>query len=266
VSIILKSPRELEIMRAAGMIVATTLHELRDAVEPGMTTKELDRLAVASIRRQGGDPAFPYVNNFPGSLCVSVNDEVVHGIPGKRRLVAGDIVKLDVGAIYAGFYGDAAITVAVGSISADAQRLMDTTEEALALGIRAAIVDGHLSDIGAAIQHCVEPRGFSVVRQYVGHGIGRSLHEEPSVPHFAQPTRGPRLRPGMTFTIEPMINAGSRDTRTLKDGWTVVTRDGRWSAQFEHTVAITEAGTEVLTLPDRDEAGSIPFQVANVVQ
>lgn len=265
-SIILKSSRELEIMRAAGMIVANTLLELREAVEPGMTTKELDQLAAASVRRQGGDPAFPYVNNFPGSLCVSVNDEVVHGIPGKRRLVAGDIVKLDVGAIYDGFHGDAAITVAVGSISVDAQRLMDTTEEALAVGIRAAMVDGHLYDVGTAIQRYVEPRGFSVVRQYVGHGIGRSLHEEPSVPHFAQPTRGPRLRPGMTFTIEPMINAGSRDTRTLKDGWTVVTRDGMWSAQFEHTVAITEAGPEVLTLPNRAQAQRIPFQVANVVQ
>ncbi len=265
-SIILKSTRELEIMRAAGIIVATTLRELREAVEPGITTKQLDRLAALSIRRQGGDPAFPYVNNFPGSLCVSVNDEVVHGIPGKRRLVAGDIVKLDVGAIYDGFHGDAAITVAVGSIAADAQRLMDTTEEALAVGIRASIVDGYLYDVGTAIQQYVEPRGFAVVRQYVGHGIGRSLHEEPSVPHFAQPTRGPRLRPGMTFTIEPMINAGSRDTRALKDGWTVVTRDGKWSAQFEHTVAITEAGPEVLTLPDGEQARRIPIQAANVVQ
>lgn len=265
-SIILKSSRELEIMRAAGMIVANTLQELRDAVEPGMTTKELDRLATASIGRQGGDPAFPYVNNFPGSLCVSVNDEVVHGIPGKRRLVTGDIVKLDVGAIYYGFHGDAAITVAVGPISADAKRLMDTTEEALNLGIRAAVTGGHLHDVGAAIQQCVEPRGFSVVRQYVGHGIGRSLHEAPSVPHFAQSTRGPRLRPGMTFTIEPMINVGSPETRTLKDGWTVVTRDGKWSAQFEHTVVITEAGPEVLTLPDRHGNRSIPFLVANVVQ
>jgi len=264
-SVTIKSAREVEIMRIAGRIVANTLVELRGAVEPNMTTKEVDRLAERAIKRQGGVPAFPFINDFPGSACVSVNNEVVHGIPGKRRLKAGDLVKVDVGAIYDDYHGDAAVTIPVGKVSDEARRLMDVTEEALRIGILATRPNGFLHDIGAAIQDYVEPTGFGIVRQYVGHGTGRELHEDPSVPHFRQSTRGMRLRPGMTITIEPMINAGTYDTRLLNDEWTVVTADGGLSAQFEHTVLVTDGDPEVLTLPDNGEAWGLPFQTANVV-
>jgi methionyl aminopeptidase len=246
--------------------VGNTLADLRAAIRPGMTTRDLDRLCEELIRRQGAEPAFPYINDFPGTLCVSVNEEVVHGIPGKRRLKDGDIVKLDVGAIVDGYHGDAAITVAVGEVGPEAKRLMRVTEEALAVGIAATRAGGFLHDIGAAIEALVRPSGFSIVRQYVGHGIGRDLHEEPSLPHYAQPTRGLRLRPGIVLTIEPMINAGTYDTVTLPDQWTVVTKDRRLSAQFEHTVAVTENGPEVLTLPTVGEPWGVPFQTANRVQ
>ena len=262
----LKSAREVDAIRAAGHIVANTLQDLREAVAPGMAPRDLDRMAEESIRRQGAEPAFPHINNFPGSLCVSINEEVVHGIPGKRVLRNGDIVKLDVGAIYQGYHGDAAVTVPVGQIDESARCLVDATEQSLIEGILAARSGGFLHDIGAAIEAYVTPLGFSVVRQYVGHGIGRDLHEEPNVPHFRQANRGPRLRPGMTFTIEPMINAGTHETRLQPDNWTVVTRDRRLSAQFEHTVAITDDGAEVLTLADRGETWSIPFRHANQVQ
>jgi methionyl aminopeptidase len=265
VSISIKSAREVDLMRAASKIVANALVDLREAVVPGMTTRELDRMAEGSIKAQGGDPAFPYVNDFPGSVCVSVNNEVVHGIPGKRRLVEGDLVKLDVGAIFEGYHGDAAITVPVGTVSAEARRLMDVTEQSLAVGIEAALAGNHLNDIGAAIQDYVEPRGFSMVRQYVGHGIGRELHEEPTVPHYRQPSRGVLLRPGMALTIEPMVNQGTYDTRVLKDGWTVVTADGKLSAQFEHTIVISDGPAQILTVPDNGAAWSIPFQATNVV-
>lgn len=264
-SIAIKSAREVELMRVASRIVANTLAELRDAVAPGVTTRELDRIAERSIKAQGGDPAFPYVNDFPGTVCISINHEVVHGIPGKRRLAEGDLVKLDVGAIYDGYHGDAAITVPVGVVAPEAQRLLDVTEQSLAVGIAAAHAGNHLNDIGAAIQDFVEPQGFAMVRQYVGHGIGRELHEDPTVPHYRQTTRGVILRPGMALTIEPMVNQGSYDTRILRDGWTVVTADGKLSAQFEHTILITEREAEILTLPDRGAAWSIPFQVTNVV-
>lgn len=264
-SITIKSAREVELMRAASKIVANALVDLRDAVVPGVTTKDLDRIAERSIKAQGGDPAFPYVNDFPGSVCISINNEVVHGIPGKRRLVEGDLVKLDVGAIYEGYHGDAAITVPVGAVSAEARRLMDVTEQSLAVGIDAARAGNHLNDIGAAIQDFVEPQGFSMVRQYVGHGIGRGLHEEPTVPHYRQPSRGVLMRSGMAVTIEPMVNQGSYDTRILKDGWTVVTADGRLSAQFEHTIVIADGPAQILTLPDRGTAWSIPFHASNVV-
>jgi methionyl aminopeptidase len=266
VSITLKSPQELKIMREAGRIVANTLQELRAAVEPGISTKELDRITERSIVSQGAEPAFPYVNDFPGSLCVSVNEEVVHGIPGKRRLREGDLVKLDVGAIYRGYHGDAAVTVPVGHIDDEARRLMDATEESLARGIAAARGGGFLNDIGVAIQEYAEAQGFSVVRQYVGHGIGRGLHEDPTVPHYRQQSRGPRLRPGMTLTIEPMINEGTFETLILPDHWTVVTQDRRLSAQFEHTIAITDDGADILTLPDGGEVWGVPFQEANRVQ
>jgi methionyl aminopeptidase len=265
-SITIKSTRELEIMRAAGQIVANTLQTLRSAVEAGMTTKDLDRITEREIRRYGAIPSFPSVYDFPGSVCASVNDEVVHGIPGKRRLKEGDIVKLDVGAIFDGYHGDAAVTVAVGRIADDARRLMETTEQCLALGIAAARHAAHLFDIGAAIQEHAERRGFSVVRQYVGHGIGRALHEDPNVPHYRQSSRGVQLREGMTFTIEPMINAGTHETLTKPDRWTVVTKDGKLSAQFEHTVAITTNGPEILTLPDAGEPWGVSFAGTNQVQ
>ena len=264
-SISIKSAREVEMMRSACRIVANALVELREAVEPGMTTKELDRIAERSIKSQGGDPAFPYVNDFPGSVCVSVNNEVVHGIPGKRRLVEGDLVKLDVGAIYQGYHGDAAITVPVGTVVGEARRLLDVTEQSLAVGIEAARAGNHLNDIGAAIQEFVEPQGFSMVRQYVGHGIGRELHEDPNVPHYRQASRGVVLRAGMALTIEPMVNQGTYDTRVLQDGWTVVTADGMLSAQFEHTLVITDGPAQVLTVPDNGVAWSIPFQATHVV-
>jgi len=264
-SITIKSAREVDLMRSASRIVANALVKLREAVAPGMTTKELDRIAERSIRAQGGDPAFPYVNDFPGSVCISVNNEVVHGMPGKRRLVEGDLVKLDVGAIYDGYHGDAAITVPVGTVSAEARRLMEVTERALAVGIEAARAGNHLNDIGAAIEDFVEPQGFSMVRQYVGHGIGRELHEEPTVPHYRQPSRGVLLRPGIVLTIEPMVNQGGYDTRVLKDGWTVVTADGKLSAQFEHTIVISDGPAQILSLPDNGAAWSIPFQATNVV-
>lgn len=265
-SVTIKSARELELMRIAGRIVANALQELRQAVEPGMTTRELDRMAERAIRREGAEPAFPYINEFPGTLCVSVNNEIVHGIPGKRRLKEGDIVKLDVGALYEGYHGDAAVTAAVGDISEEARLLMDVTEGALARGIEAVRAGAHLHDIGAAIQDYVDPTGFSVVRQYVGHGVGRELHEDPSVPHFRQPSRGIVLRSGMTLTIEPMINAGTFEARTLNDGWTVVTLDGRLSAQWEHTVAVTDGGADVLTLPDWGEAwGDLPLEAGKRV-
>lgn len=265
-SVTLKSAREIEIMRQAGRIVANALQELRDRVEPGMTTRDLDRMAERSIRRQGAEPAFPHINNFPGTACISVNNEVVHGIPGKRILRDGDLVKIDVGAIFQGYHGDAAVTAAVGTPDTEARRLMEATEQALVEGMAVARAGGFVNDIGAAIQEYIDQLGFSVVRQYVGHGVGRELHEEPNVPHYRQPSRGLRLRPGMTLTIEPMINAGSFETRVLSDRWTVVTKDGRLSAQFEHTVAITEGGPDVLTIADSGETWSMPFSLTERVQ
>jgi len=264
-SVMIKSAREIEMMRMAGHIVANTLQELRDSVAPGMTTKDLDIITEHRLRRHGAEPAFPYINDFPGSVCVSVNNEVVHGIPGSRRLQSGDLLKLDVGAIYEGYHGDAAITVPVGEISDEARQLMDVTEHALAVGIEASQSGGFLHDVGAAIQDYVEPFGYGIVRKYVGHGVGRRLHEDPTVPHFRQPTRGIRLRTGMTFTIEPMINAGTYETTTLQDGWTVITEDGSLSAQFEHTVLITDHGPEILSLPNTGAGWGLPAAWANTV-
>jgi methionyl aminopeptidase len=265
-SVTIKSQRELDMMRVAGRIVANVLQELREAVQPGITTRELDRVSERAIRRHGAEPAFPYINDFPGTVCVSVNEEVVHGIPGKRRLHDGDIVKLDVGALHGGYHGDAAITVAVGTVSAEAQRLIDVTNEALAAGIEAVGPNAHLHDIGAAIEACVAPTGFSIVRQYVGHGVGRELHEDPNVPHFRQNNRGLKLRPGMTLTIEPMINAGTYQTFTMPDEWTVVTKDRRLSAQFEHTVAVTDRGYEILTMPEHGPVWGLPLEASHLVQ
>ncbi|MCL8206532.1 MAG: type I methionyl aminopeptidase [Actinomycetia bacterium] len=254
----LKSPAERERMREAGRVVAEVLQILAAAVRPGLPTLELDRLAEREIRRRGARPVFkgyqarPGQPGYPASVCVSVNDEVVHGIPGPRRLREGDLVSLDLGAEVGGLMGDAALSVFVGAPpDAEAERLWRVTREALDAGIRAVRVGGHIGDIGAAVQRVVEGAGFSVVREFVGHGIGRALHEDPQVPNYGLPGRGPRIRPGMALAIEPMVNAGDWPVEVLEDGWTAVTRDGSLSCHFEHTVFVGEDGVEVLTaLPE----------------
>ncbi|MBI2323228.1 MAG: type I methionyl aminopeptidase [Chloroflexi bacterium] len=254
--IIIKSQRELAIMRAAGQIVAATLARLAEAVRPGVCTAELDEMAHAEATARGAYPAFKGYRGFPASICASINEEIVHGIPSPERVLrAGDIVSLDFGAVFEGFYGDAAITVAVGEVSPEARRLLAVTERALFEGLALARPSGFLSDISHAVQRCAESAGFSVVRQYVGHGIGRAMHEEPQIPNFGPPGRGPRLRPGMTLAIEPMVNIGGPETALLADQWTVVTADGSLSAHFEHTVAITADGHEILTRADERRLG-----------
>lgn len=245
--IILKSKEEIEAMRRAGRVVAEVLAFLREEVRPGVTTGRLDALAEEKILRMGARPAFKGFRGYPASLCTSVNEQVVHGIPGPRVLAPGDIISLDVGAILDGFYGDAAITLGVGEISPQARQLLTVTEEALYRGIEQAQADKYLGDISHAIQSWVEAHGFSVVREYVGHGIGRSMHEPPPIPNYGEPGRGPRLKVGMVLAIEPMVNIGGYKVREERDGWTVVTVDGSLSAHFEHTVAITEEGPEILT-------------------
>ena len=229
--------------------MARALKYLKAFIREGITTEELDRLAEEYIKRHGGIPAFKGYRGYPRSLCVSVNEEVVHGIPGKRKLKEGDIVSLDLGVLMDGYYGDAAITVPVGKVSELAKKLIKVTEEALYRGIEMARPGNRLSDISHAIQTHVEKAGFSVVREFVGHGIGKQLHEEPQVPNFGPPNRGPRLEPGMVLAIEPMVNTGTWEVRILPNGWTVVTADGGLSAHFEHTVAITDNGPEILSLP-----------------
>lgn len=245
--IILKSRMELDVMREAGRIVAQTHQELSKAVKPGVTTKQLDELAETFIRSKGAVPSFKGYGGFSGSICASVNEELVHGIPGKRTLQEGDIISLDIGALFEGFHGDSAWTYAVGAISDEDQRLMRVTEESLYKGLENAIPGGRLSDISHAIQLHAEAAGFTIVREYVGHGIGHNLHEDPQIPNFGPPGRGPRLKPGMVLAIEPMVNAGERYVRTLADNWTVVTVDGKNCAHYEHTIAITEEGYEILT-------------------
>ncbi|VEF49911.1 methionine aminopeptidase [Bacillus freudenreichii] len=245
--IICKTPREIEIMREAGRIVALTHQELAKHIQPGITTKEIDTIAEKFIRQQGAEPSFLGYNGFKGSVCISVNEELVHGIPGKRVLKEGDIVTLDIGADYNGYHGDSAWTYPVGKIDEEVQRLLDVTEESLYQGLEEAKPGARLSNISHAIQTYVEDNGFSIVREYVGHGIGQGLHEDPQIPNYGLPDKGPRLRPGMVLAIEPMVNAGSRYVRTLADNWTVVTVDGKMCAHFEHTVAITETGFEILT-------------------
>ena len=244
----IKNSRELSSMREACRISAKALQLAGEAVQPGVTTGEIDRLVRKYIESEGATPSFLGYGGFPGSACISVNDEVIHGIPGKRVIHAGDIVSVDVGAHFNGYHGDNAATFGAGDISPEAQALMDATRDSLQEGIRAAKAGNRIGDIGAAVQRYVEVRGYSVVRQFVGHGVGTNLHEDPSVPNFGTPGRGPRLLPGMTIAIEPMINQGTCDVRTLKDGWTVVTKDGKLSAHFEHTVAITADGPVILTL------------------
>ena len=239
-------------MRRAGQVVASTKVKVIEAVAPGVTTRELDRIAQSEIHRLGATPSFKgYMGvsstPFPGCICVSLNEQIVHGIPGDRVLQKGDVLSVDVGAIVEGFHGDSAFTVGVDDISEEAQSLIDATREALRLGIAQAQADSRVGDISAAVQEFSESRGYSVVRQYVGHGIGRALHEEPQVPNYGAPGRGPLLRKGMTIAIEPMLNAGGWQTAQLDDGWTVVTADGSLSAHFEDTIAITDNGAEILT-------------------
>ena len=234
-------------MRQAGRIVATVLEVLKLQVKPGIKTEELDVIAVRELEKLGAKPSFKGYRGFPANLCVSVNDEIVHGIPGKRVLRDGDIVSLDLGAIFDGFQGDAAVTVGVGNISPEAKQLIETTEGALKAGIAAAHAGARLGDISAAIQHYAESRGYSVVREYTGHGIGREMHEEPQIPNFGIPGQGSELKKGMALALEPMVNIGDWRTRLDDNHWTVLTSDGSLSAHFEHTIAITNAGSEVLT-------------------
>lgn len=246
--IYIKSRQELELMREAGRIVAEAHELVREAVRPGITTRELDQIAEAHILKRGATPAFKGYGGFPASICASVNHEVVHGIPGLKTLENGDIVSIDIGALYKGYYGDSAKTHAVGNISQRAKELIEATRQSFYEGIKFAKLGYRLSDISHAIQTHVESKGFSVVRNYVGHGIGTNMHEEPQIPNYGTPGKGPRLLEGMVLAIEPMINIGTYEVKVLSDGWTVVTLDGEYSAHYEHTVAITDGEPEILTL------------------
>ena len=247
--VVLKTGRELKIMREACRISAEALKLVGRAVEPGITTAELDRIAENYIRSQGATPNFKGYHGYPATACISINNEVIHGIPSaKRKIAQGDIVSVDLGAMFEGYNGDNAATFACGDITDEAKRLMDATRESLYEGIKAACVGGRIGDIGSAVQRYVEDRGFSVVRQFVGHGIGAKLHEAPEVPNFGTPGRGIRLLPGMTLAIEPMVNVGGSEVKTLPDGWTVLTKDGSLSAHFEHTIVITPDGPQILTV------------------
>jgi len=246
----LKTRKEIKIMRAANLMVAEVLEVLADMVEPGITTMDLEKRAEKEAKKRGVKPAFKGYYGFPWCLCASLNNIVVHGMPSDDTVLKeGDILGMDFGLRYRGFYGDSAITVPVGDISAEARRLLDVTASSLDLAIEAARPGNYLGDISCAVQRCVEAQGYSVVRDFVGHGIGKKLHEPPQVPNFGSPGTGIRLQPGMVLAIEPMINQGGYKTRVLDDGWTAVTADGKLSAHFEHTVAITEDGPYVLSRP-----------------
>jgi methionyl aminopeptidase len=242
-----KSETQLDLMREAGRIVALTHRELQAAIRPGVTTKELDQIADDFIRKQGALPSFKGYHGYPASICASVNEVIVHGIPEARELKDGDIISIDIGANIHGYHGDSAWTWGVGQISETAQKLLDVTEASLFKGLEQARTGNRLSDIGHAVQTHVESHGFSVVREYAGHGIGQQMHEDPSIPNYGPPGRGPILKTGMTLAIEPMVNVGTQKTRTLQDRWTVVTADGSLAAHFEHTVAVTENGPDILT-------------------
>ncbi|MEW6075123.1 MAG: type I methionyl aminopeptidase [Candidatus Omnitrophota bacterium] len=243
----LKSEKDLEMMRTAGQKLAKVIRKLREYIAPGITTIEIDKVADGLIRQEDAESAFLGYKGFPAHICTSVNEEVVHGIPSERRLSDSDIVSVDVGINYQGYFSDAAITVGIGKVSPRAKKLIEVTKEALMAGIKQARANNRLSDISHAIQQYVEKNGFSVVREFVGHGIGRSLHEEPEIPNFGRPHTGPTLTLGMVLAIEPMVNTGSWECRILDNGWTAVTKDGLFSAHFEHTVAIGESGPEILT-------------------
>jgi methionyl aminopeptidase len=258
-----KSESELSKMRISGALTARVLDELKGAVRPGMSTKDANALADRLIREAGGVPAFLGYHGFTGSICASINDEVVHGIPGARRLREGDLLKIDIGAIVDGWYSDMACTVPVGEISTEAQRLVAVTDDALYIGIGAVRPGVHVSDIGNAVQTFVEGHGYSVVRALVGHGVGKALHEDPPVPNFGRKGMGAILKPGMVLAIEPMVNQGGFDVRTLDDRWTVVTADGKLSAHFEHTVSVTQRGFEILTVTDAAQARSLAERARN---
>ena len=247
--IIIKSQDEIAIMREAGRIVAQVLEMLVERLRPGLVEKELDEIVRRQFARRGVVPTFLGYHGYPATVCVSINDEVVHGIPGEREVMDGDLVSIDLGCTHKGFVADSAVTVGVGNVSPEARRLVEATREALWRGIAAARPGARLGDIGAAIQTFVEAEGFSVVREYVGHGVGRQMHEDPQVPNYGRPDSGPVLRPGMVLALEPMVNVGDWRTNRDSDGWTVRTLDGGLSAHFEHTIAITDGEAEVLTLP-----------------
>lgn len=246
--IIIKSPREIEQLKKSNAIVAGVFEKLKGMVAPGITTKELDRVAEDYIFSKGGRPAFKGYRGFPATLCLSINEEVVHGIPSQRRLKEGDIVSIDVGVNFEGYFGDSAVTLPVGEVDPESKRLLEVTEKALAIGIEKAKIGNRLFDISYAIQRWVESHGFSVVRDFVGHGIGKDLHEEPQIPNFGSPHQGPRLEKGMVFALEPMVNEGTYEVRVLSDGWTVVTADGKRSAHFEHTISIDDDGAKILSI------------------
>jgi methionyl aminopeptidase len=245
--IVLKSEDEIKRMAESCRIVAEVLEGMRKNITLGVSTKELDGFAESYIISRGAQPAFKGYRGYPASVCTSINEQVVHGIPSTKKLKDGDIISLDIGVYYRGFYGDAAVTLTVGSVSSQARKLISVTEKALDAGMERAVAGNRLSDISSAIQECVESEGFSIVRSFVGHGIGRELHEEPQIPNFGKPGEGPELRPGMTLAIEPMVNAGGWEVVILDDGWTAVTKDKSLSAHFEHTVAITKNGLNILT-------------------
>ncbi len=247
--IVIRSAREVAVQREAGRVVAAVLDHLGGIIAPSMTTADLDAAADRFIRQAGGVPTFKGYHGFPAALCVSVNDEVVHGIPGTRRLAPGDVVAVDVGVTLGGYIGDSARTFALPPVPPEASRLLDVTQQALDAGIAACVAGGRVGDVSHAVQVLVESAGYSVVRKYCGHGVGTTMHEEPQVPNYGSAGRGPRLRAGMVLAIEPMVNAGTFDVTVDDNGWTVRTADGRLSAHFEHTVAITDAGPEILTLP-----------------
>lgn len=247
--IILRSAEEISEIREAGSIVARTLDRLKKCAKAGTKTEELDRIAGDEILSAKGFPAFKNYKGFPANICTSINEVIVHGIPSARRLLDGDIISIDVGVKYKGHYADGAVTIGVGRISKDAEKLLKVTEESLLIGINTARTGKRLSDISNGIQQCVETNGFSVVRTFVGHGIGTEIHEEPEIPNYGKPGRGPRLEPGMVLAIEPMVNAGTYELEVLEDGWTAVTKDRKLSAHFEHTIVIRKDGPEILTIP-----------------
>jgi len=257
--IVLKSAREIALMRRAGHILAGVVERLRASVRSGMSTLDIDEDVEAYIHREGAAPAFKGYRGFPATVCVSINEEVVHGIPSPRRKIhEGDIVGLDLGCIVEGYYADCAFTLPVGPVPADVQKLLDVTRESLDRAIQECRPERRLSDVSHAVQSHVEAHGFSIVRAFVGHGIGRALHEEPQIPNFGDPGRGPQLRAGMVLAIEPMVTMGSWEVRILDDGWTAVTQDGSLAAHFEHTVAVTENGPEVLTSRTGQSAPTAP--------